>query len=526
MKYGLKVEAQPVPGQERIFTPEALEFILDLERKFGAQRRTLMADRIKRQTELDKTGTLDFPPETAGIRAANWSIRPVPADLQDRRVEITGPVDRKMVINALNSGANVFMADFEDSSTPTWANLVNGQINLLDANLRTIAYADPATSREYKLKDKIAVLMVRPRGLHMEEKHLILEGRSLSASFFDFGLYLFHNRKKPYFYLPKLESYHEAKLWGDVLVYTEDKLHLRRGTIRVTVLIETITAAFQMDEILSVLRDHITGLNCGRWDYIFNFIKRFAAHKKYILPDRSSVTMLSHFLRSYSQLLIKTCHRRKAHAMGGMAAQIPIKGDEAENKLAMERVAADKKREAEDGHDGTWVAHPGLVDVARLIFDRYMPMANQIDKTRNDVNVTAKDLLTVPAGAITEEGIRKNINIGILYLRAWLSGNGCVPLYNLMEDAATAEISRAQLWQWRYHNARTNAGKIVDDAAMLDFFNQETVKLSGEFGGDKHFHDASLLFRDMVMTPVMDEFLTTKAYEMVLKYEKEKQRQS
>ena len=477
MKYGLKVEAPQVEGQERIFTPEALEFILGLENKFGAQRRALMADRVRRQAELDRTGMLDFLPETAGIRAADWSVRPAPDDLQDRRVEITGPTDRKMVINALNSGANVFMADFEDSNTPTWENLINGQINLIDANLRTISFSDPASGKEYKLKDKTAVLMVRPRGMHMAEKHLLLEGQPLSASFFDFGLYLFHNRKKPYFYLPKMESYHEAKLWSDVFVHAEDTLRLQRGTVKVTVLIETITAAFQMDEILSVLREHITGLNCGRWDYIFNFIKRFKNHKQFILPDRSAVTMTSHFLRSYSQLLIKTCHRRKAHAMGGMAAQIPIKNDEAKNKLALAKVAADKKREAEDGHDGTWVAHPGLVELAREIFDRNMPMANQLGKSRNDVNVTAKDLLTVPAGNITEEGVRKNINIGLLYLKSWLSGNGCVPLYNSMEDAATAEISRTQLWQWRHHKAKLKDGRVIDDALMESFLKEESLKL-------------------------------------------------
>ncbi len=527
MKYGLKVEAPQVAGQERIFTPEALEFILGLEKKFGAQRRALLTERVSRQAELNKTGTLDFLPETAGIRAANWSVRPVPDDLQDRRVEITGPPDRKMVINALNSGANVFMADFEDSNTPTWANLINGQINLLDANMRTIHFSDPASGKEYKLKDKPAVLMVRPRGFHMEEKHLILEGQPLSASFFDFGLYLFHNAKTlldndtgPYFYLPKLESYHEANLWSDVISHAEDTLRLSRGTVRVTVLIETITAAFQMDEILSALREHITGLNCGRWDYIFNFIKRFSNHKQYIMPDRGDVTMTSHFLRSYSLNLIKTCHRRKAHAMGGMAAQIPIRNDEKANKIALEKVASDKKREAEDGHDGTWVAHPGLVDVARAIFDRNMPEVNQVTKLRNDISVTAKDLLAVPTGAITEEGIRKNINIGILYLRAWLSGNGCVPLYNQMEDAATAEISRAQLWQWRHHKAMTIDGHVIDDAFMMDMMNQEMMQLVGEYGRDKYLHDAALLFRDMVMAPKLDEFLTTKAYDLVLKYEK------
>ncbi len=480
-----------------------------------------MAERVKRQAELDKTGTLDFLPETAGIRAANWSVRPAPDDLQDRRVEITGPVDRKMVINALNSGANTFMADFEDSNTPTWANLINGQINLIDANARTIQFYDPANGKDYKLKEKTAVLLVRPRGLHMEEKHLILEGEPLSASFFDFGLYLFHNRKKPYYYLPKMESYLEAKLWSDVLVHAEDTLNLPRGTIRVTVLIETITASFQMDEILSVLRDHITGLNCGRWDYIFNFIKRFANHKHYILPDRDSVTMASHFLRSYSQLLIKTCHRRKAHAMGGMAAQIPIKNDEAANKIALGKVADDKRREAEDGHDGTWVAHPGLVEAAREIFDRNMPMDNQLGKLRDDVSVTAKDLLTVPAGNITEDGVRRNINIGLLYLKSWLAGNGCVPLYNKMEDAATAEISRTQLWQWLRHNATLKDGRVIDDALMESFLKEESLNLVGEFGRDKHMHDAILLFKHLVMAPALDEFLTTKAYELVLGYERE-----
>ncbi len=530
MKYGLKVEAEKVPGQERVFTPEALEFILDLEDYFGHRRRELMEERVQRQKVLDETGKLDFPSETANIRAADWTVRPAPEDLQDRRVEITGPVDRKMIINALNSGANVFMADFEDSSTPTWENLVKGQINLMDANTRRISFFDPSNDKEYKLNDKTAVLMVRPRGLHMEEKHLLLEGEPLSASFFDFGLYLFHNAKTlrdrgtgPYYYLPKLESYHEAQLWSEVISHAEDALNLPRGTVRVTVLIETIAAAFQMDEILSVLREHIVGLNCGRWDYIFNFIKRFSQHSAFVLPDRDTVTMQSHFLRSYSQLLIKTCHKRKAHAMGGMAAQIPIKDNEAANRLAMEKVGADKKREAEDGHDGTWVAHPGLVNVARMIFDRYMPMANQLDKLRTDVNVTAQDLLTVPEGEVTEAGVRKNINVGILYMRAWLGGNGCVPLYNLMEDAATAEISRTQLWQWRHHKVMMEDDRVLNDALMLELMKQETMKLTGEFGRDKHLHDASLLFRDMVMADKLDEFLTTKAYETVLAYEKEPQ---
>ncbi len=517
MKYGLKVNAPVIAGQERIFTPEAVQFLLGLEEKFGARRRALMEDRVKRQTVLDKTGTLDFLPETAGIRAADWSIRPVPEDLQDRRVEITGPVDRKMVINALNSGASVFMADFEDSNTPTWANQINGQINLLDANLGTIHFSDPSSGKEYRLKGNPAVLMVRPRGLHMEEKHLLLEGVPLSASFFDFGLYLFHNRKKPYFYLPKLESYHEARLWSEVLVYAEDTLHLKRGTIRVTVLIETITAAFQMDEILSELREHITGLNCGRWDYIFSFIKRFANHSRCVLPDRGEVLMTCHFLHSYSQLLIKTCHRRKAHAMGGMAAQIPIKNDEEANRIALGKFVADKRREAADGHDGTWVAHPGLVEKAREIFDHDMPSANQLGKMREDVKVAAQDLLAIPVGSITEEGVRKNINIGLLYLKAWLGGNGCVPLYHLMEDAATAEISRTQLWQWRHHKAKLKDGRVIDDALMKAFLKEESRKLEG----DKYSQDAIRLFEGLVMSPVLEEFLTTKAYDMILAYERE-----
>lgn len=517
----IRIDAPPVRGQEKILSPAAMAFLEQLGKKFGARRRHLLDERVKRQQVLDKTGTLDFPAETAGIRAADWSIRPVPDDLQDRRVEITGPVDRKMVINALNSGANAFMADFEDSCTPSWANLVNGQVNLLEANLGTIHFTDTASGKEYRLKEKTAVLMVRPRGLHMEEKHLMLEGEYFPASFFDFGLYLFHNRKKPYFYLPKMESYHEARLWNDVLVYAEDMLSLPRGTIRVTVLIETITAAFQMDEILSELRDHITGLNCGRWDYIFSFIKRFANHPDFILPNRNEVKMTAHFLRSYSLSLINTCHRRKAHAMGGMAAQIPIRNDEDANRLSLEKVAADKKREAADGHDGTWVAHPGLVQVARDIFDHAMPGPNQVGKIKHDLHIKADDLLAIPSGDVTEMGVRMNINIGVLYLRAWLSGNGCVPLYNKMEDAATAEISRTQLWQWRRHKAKLKDGRVIDDALMQAFLSEEGGKLQKEIGADKYLNDALRLFQDLVMSPQLEEFLTTKSYDLVLGYEKE-----
>lgn len=524
--HGISIKSPIVSGHERILTPDALHFLAVLERKFGARRRDLMKDRKVLQQELDRTGRFDFLPQTADIRASEWQVRPAPHDLQDRRVEITGPVDRKMVINALNSGANCFMADFEDSNTPTWENQISGQINMMDAVRGTIAYTDKTSGKEYALKEKPAVLIVRPRGLHMEEKHVMCDGHSLSASLFDFGLYLFHNAKTllqknsgPYFYLPKLESYHEAKWWSDVLKESEDMLGLSRGTIRVTVLIETITASFQMDEILHALRDHIVGLNCGRWDYIFSFIKKFSKHAQYVLPDRGDVTMTSPFLRAYSLNLIKTCHRRGAHAMGGMAAQIPIKNDEAANMAAMERVRADKEREATDGHDGTWVAHPALVPIAREIFDRYMPGKNQIDKKRDDVSISADDLLKVPAGAITEAGIRKNINVGLLYLKAWVAGNGCVPIYNLMEDAATAEISRTQLWQWRYHKATLSDGRKMDNVLMCSLLDEEAAKLKAQLGDDPYLSPAIDIFNTLVMSESLEDFLTTRAYEAVLQSE-------
>lgn len=524
---GILINAPETLHQDRILTAEAIAFLESLENTFGSRRRDLMADRVTLQQKLDAGGTLDFLPETATIRASDWKVRPAPADLQDRRVEITGPVDRKMVINALNSGASAFMADFEDSNTPTWSNQINGQVNLLDANLGTIEFSDTKSGKEYRLNKDHAVLLVRPRGLHMEEKHLTLNGQYMSASLFDFGLYLFHNASVllkdgtgPYFYLPKLESHHEAKWWSDVLCHAEDSLNLPRGTIRATILIETIPASFQMDEILYALKDHIVGLNCGRWDYIFNFIKRFSKRADFILPDRGEVGMTSHFLRSYSLNLIKTCHRRGAHAMGGMAAQIPIKNDEEANNRAMERFIADKERESRDGHDGTWVAHPALVTKAMEIFNDAMPQVNQIDKTPPDITVTAKDLLTIPSGNITEEGLRKNINVGLLYLKSWLSGNGCVPIYNLMEDAATAEISRTQLWQWRRHGAKLQDGRAIDDALMTKFLEQEAAALIAQ-GDDRYLRDAIMLFNGMVMDDVLDEFLTTKAYDIVLAYEKE-----
>ncbi len=514
----MEIYASPVPRQEEVLTPAALQFLEGIERSFGRRRRNLMAARQDVQKALDNGGLLDFPAETASIRARKWMIRPIPERLRDRRVEITGPVERKMIINALNSGANAFMADFEDSSTPTWENMINGQINLRDANRGNISLLDPKSGREYKLEPDPAILMVRPRGLHMEEQHLMLDSHYISASFFDFALYFFHNRAAPYFYLPKMESYREARLWNDVIVHAEDALGLARGTIRVTVLIETIPAAFQMDEILYELKDHILGLNCGRWDYIFNFIKRFANRPGFILPDRGDVTMTQHFLRSYSLNLIKTCHCRGAHAMGGMAAQIPIKNDEEANRRAMEKFIEDKTREAADGHDGTWVAHPGLVKKARAIFDEVMPGPNQIDRKINDVNVTAADLLAIPTGRITEEGVRKNINVGLLYLQSWLAGNGCVPLYNLMEDAATAEISRTQLWQWRHHKAKLDDGRTIDDALMCLFLEQGAAKLRAQ-GVDKYFADAVGIFTDLVMSDSLEEFLTTKAYDAIIGYE-------
>lgn len=527
-----EIDAPDVTGQDSILTPEALAFLAGIEQKFGSRRRDLMKAREKLQAKLDKGELFDFPAETAEIRSSDWFIRKTPDDLRDRRVEITGPVDRKMVINALNSGASAFMADFEDSNTPTWENQINGQINLRDANLGTIDFTNPKNDKKYKLNDDTAVLLVRPRGLHMDEKHLKLDDNYMSASFFDFGLYLFHNHEAlgnkgtgPYYYLPKLESYHEARLWEDVIAYAENVLGLELGTVRVTVLIETIPAAFQMDEILYELKEHIVGLNCGRWDYIFNFIKRFAKRSDFILPDRNEVGMTCRFLRSYSLNLIKTCHRRRAHAMGGMAAQIPIKDDDVANNIALEKFVTDKKREASDGHDGTWVAHPGLVQNAFEIFNEVLkvggPGVSQIDKSRDDVNITAEDLLTVPEGDITEEGLRKNINIGLLYLRAWLSGQGCVPIYNLMEDAATAEISRTQLWQWRVHKAPLEDDRVIDNDLMAEFLKEESDKLRAELGDDRYLTDAISLFDELVMSDELEEFLTTKAYDLILGYEKE-----
>src|SRR2546425_10425441 len=464
---GLEVHAPLEPGFGEILTAEARRFLTTLARACERRRQELLARRVERQRRLDAGERPDFLPETRSVREAAWTVAPIPADLLDRRVEITGPVDRKMIINALNSGARVYMADFEDSNAPTWRNNLEGHLNLQDAVRGTITFTSPE-GKGYALAPRTATLMVRPRGWHLDEKHVTVDGRPISAALFDFGLFFFHNAAAliakgtgPYFYLPKLESHLEARLWNDVFNLAQDELGIPRGTIRATVLIETILAAFEMDEILYELKDHSAGLNCGRWDYIFSFIKKFRNRPDFVLPNRAQVTMDRHFLNSYVQLLIKTCHRRGIHAMGGMAAQIPIKSDPAANEKALDKVRQDKLREVKAGHDGTWVAHPGLVPIAKAIFDEYMKTPNQIHVKREEVSVSAKDLLAVPTGEITEAGLRLNINVGLQYLEAWLRGNGCVPIYNLMEDAATAEISRAQVWQWVRHKARLADGRVI-----------------------------------------------------------------
>jgi malate synthase len=521
VRKGVVIRGAMRPGYEKVLTPEASDFAVEFEREFGAERRRLLARRAEVQCRLDAGWKLDFLPETKAIRGSDWRVAPTPHDLQDRRVEITGPTDRKMVINALNSGANVFMADFEDANTPTWDNLVEGQANLMDTVRRTITFDDPQTGRHYALNGKTAVLFVRPRGWHLPEAHVLVDGEPMSGALFDFALFFFHNARElvargtgPYFYLPKLESHLEARLWNNVFLHAQARLGLPKGTIRATVLVETILAAFEMDEILYELRDHSAGLNCGRWDYIYSFIKKFAEDPNCVLPDRGQVTMTAHFLRSYSLLLIKTCHRREVHAMGGMAAQIPIRDDPTANEAAMEKVRADKDREAGDGHDGTWVAHPGLVAIAKEIFDREMPEPNQIARKRQDVHVTASDLLAVPKGTITEAGLRQNLNVGIGYIEAWQRGIGCVPLYHLMEDAATAEISRAQVWQWIRHGARLDDGRTIDAALCRKLLDEELARWREDARGGR-YEDAARLFSELIEAPTFPEFLTMPAYEMI-----------
>ena len=528
---GVAIDGAIKPGFERVLSKEALAFLADLQRRFNARREELLAARVERQKRLDAGEKPDFLKDTAQIREKDWRVAPLPDDILDRRVEITGPVDRKMIINALNCGANVFMADFEDASTPSWTNMVEGQFNLMDAVRRQIDYVDPQSQKAYKLNDKTGVLFVRPRGWHLLEKHMTVDGKPMSGSLFDFGLYFFHNAKEalgrgtgPYFYLPKMESHLEARLWNDVFVHAQDTVGVPQKSIKATVLIETILATFEMDEILWELKDHSAGLNCGRWDYIFSFIKKFREQEWAILPDRAQVTMTTHFLRTYSQLLIKTCHRREVHAMGGMAAQIPIKNDPAANEVAMERVRADKKREAGDGHDGTWVAHPGLVEIAKAEFDAVMKEPNQIARKRQDVHVGAADLIEVPTGTKTEAGLRQNVAVGIGYVEAWLRGIGCVPLFNLMEDAATAEISRAQVWQWVRHNQKLEDGRPITRELVRQIVREENDKVKAQVGeeayGRARYEDAAQLMIDLVEQPRFYEFLTLPAYDRIIADEK------
>jgi malate synthase len=524
---GIEVIGALEAQYDEILTPEALHFIEQLERKFGERRAKLLQYRQKRQEEINSGKLPDFLPETLHIRNGEWTIAPLPHDLQDRRVEITGPTDRKMVINALNSGAKLFMADFEDANSPTWQSLIEGHINLRDAINKTISFESPE-GKKYKLNERTAVLMVRPRGFHLEEKHVRVDNKPISGSFFDFGLYFFQNAKNliakgtgPYFYLPKLESYLEARLWNDIFIFAQEELGIPKGTIKATVLIETILAAFEMNEILYELKDHSAGLNCGRWDYIFSYLKKFRSNKEIILPDRSQVTMTTPFMRAYSLLTIQTCHQRKAPAMGGMAAQIPIRNNPTANEEAFQKVRADKVREARDGHDGTWVAHPGLVPVALEEFNREMPDANQIESSKQqDITITAKDLLEIPDGTITEEGVRININVGIQYVESWLSGKGAAPIHNLMEDAATAEISRAQLWQWiRHPKGILDDGRKVNVEMYEQLKVEELENIKQEVGThafeNGRFLEAVQLFDQLILDGHYAEFLTLPGYTLL-----------
>ena len=523
---GVAVLGPQGPRFDEILTPAALAFLAGLHRNFDGRRRELLDRRMARQKLFDEGHTPDFLAETQAIRDGDWRVAPIPADLLDRRVEITGPVDRKMIVNALNSGAKVFMADFEDATSPVYANMIEGQINLRDRWTGKIDFTDTGNGKSYKLGAKPAVLMVRPRGWHLPERHVTVDGEEMSGSLFDFGLYVFHNAKAqiaqgatPAFYLPKMESYLEARLWNDVFVFAQEKLGVPAGTFKATVLIETLPAAFEMDEILYELRDHMAGLNCGRWDYIFSYIKRLGKNARFLTPDRSAMTMGEAFLASYSLLLIKTCHRRGAFAMGGMAAQIPVKGDQHANEAAFAKVRADKEREATNGHDGTWVAHPDLVPVAREVFDRLMPGPNQLGVKRDDVAVTREDLVQVHEGVRTEAGLRENIRVGVQYIEAWLRGRGAVPLYNLMEDAATAEISRAQIWQWLKLAASLEDGRVVTPEVFKAIYADEMVKVRDSVGAAAYeggrFGDAIQLFSDMSLSADFEEFLTLPAYRLL-----------
>jgi malate synthase len=522
---GLELKAELLPGFEDILTPEAFEFVVKLQRNFNKRRLELLAARVEKQKQIDSGKLPDFLSETKNIRESEWVAAPIPADLQDRRVEITGPVDRKMIINALNSGAKVFMSDFEDSNSPFWNNNIEGQINLRDAIRKTISFKNEA-GKEYKLNEKTAVLMVRPRGWHLPEKHVAVDGEIMSGSLFDFGLFFFHNAKQliangtgPYFYLPKMESHLEARLWNDVFVFAQNELGIPQGTIKATVLIETITATFELHEIIYELREHMAGLNCGRWDYIFSYIKKLRNLNGYVLPDRGQVTMAVPFMAAYSKLVIQTCHKRRVHAMGGMSAFIPIKNNEAENNAAIEKVRVDKVREVTNGHDGTWVAHPGLVSVAMDVFNANMTTPNNYSITREGEVTTQKDLLTAPEGTISEAGLRMNINVGILYIESWLRGVGAAALHNLMEDAATAEISRTQVWQWIKNGSKLNDGRTVTYELFKEILPSELENVKA-YVGENAYNSATMkraieIFDELVQQGDYKEFLTLPAYEEI-----------
>ena len=511
---------------KEILTPEACQFLIELQERFNEKRIKLLEHREVEQAFFDAGNFPSFPEETKDIRDSNWVCAELPKDLLDRRVEITGPVDRKMVINALNSGAKTFMADFEDSNSPSIQNVLQGQINLRDAVNGTITYYNSTKNKEYKLNEEVATLLVRPRGWHLNEKHFTLNGVELSASLVDFGLYFFHNIKSlqkkgsaTYFYLPKLEHYLEARLWNDVFVFAQEYLDIPQKTIKATVLIETITASFQLDEIIYELRNHMAGLNCGRWDYIFSYIKKFRNHKNFMVPNRDEITMNSPFMKAYSLRVIQRCHKRGVHAMGGMAAQIPIKGDDMANDLAFAKVVSDKENEVKNGHDGTWVAHPGLVSVAMDVFNKHMITKNQLHIKRYDINVGVNDLVELPKGSITENGIRKNINVGILYIESWLRGNGAAALYNLMEDAATAEISRTQVWLWLHKYVQIQDGRFFGEELYQQLKKEEIQKIKNMIGEAAYlkgkFDLAIKLFDALVLTKEYKEFLTLPAYQHI-----------
>lgn len=522
---GLELKAELLPGFEEILTPEALEFVVKLQRNFNKTRLNLLAARVEKQKQIDAGNLPDFLPETKEIRESDWVAAPIPADLQDRRVEITGPVDRKMIINALNSGAKMFMADFEDSNSPFWNNNIEGQINLRDAIRKTITFTNEK-GKEYKLNEKTAVLMVRPRGWHLPEKHVLVDGEVMSGSLFDFGLYFFHNVKQliangtgPYFYLPKMESHLEARLWNDVFVFAQNELGIPQGTIKATCLIETITATFELHEFIYELREHMAGLNCGRWDYIFSYIKKLRNLEGYVLPDRGLVNMAVPFMDAYSRLVIQTCHKRRVHAMGGMSAFIPIKNDEAANNAAIDKVRVDKVREVTNGHDGTWVAHPGLVQVAMDVFNENMKTPNNYAVLRENDVITQKDLLTAPEGAKTEAGLRMNINVGILYIESWLRGVGAAALHNLMEDAATAEISRTQVWQWIKEQSKLEDGRTVTYELFKEILPSELENIKA-YIGEEAFNKPTMkraieIFDELVQQDDYKEFLTLPAYEEI-----------